>query len=364
MKVGIVGAGRISGQYLTTLDRLAGVEVAAVADLDPERARAAAAGRAGVEVMDVATLLARSEIEAVLNLTVPAAHAEVSAAALRAGKHVYSEKPLGLSVAEGRQLLTVAAQTGYRLGCAPDTVLGTGTQTARHAVEAGLIGELTAATAFLAYPGPDPWHPDPEFYFRAGGGPLLDMGPYYLSALVHLAGPFAEVVGMSSRPRSRRTIGTGPRAGTEFDVEVDTHVTGVLRHESGVLSTVVMSFDIVHARLPHVEVYGTTGSLSVPSPNGPSGEVLLAREWLGEWTPIPVAAGYVDGERGVGLADLARGVELDRPHRASAELALHVLEAMELMLVAAETGSVQRLTTTCAVPDLVPLVTDPTDLDT
>lgn len=349
LRIGMVGAGKISGAYLSTLGRLPGVRLTAVTDLDRGRAETAAVAGGGAAVVPtVADLVARDDVDAVLNLTVPAVHAEVALAALRAGKHVYGEKPLAADRKEAESVLEAARESGLRVGCAPDTVLGTGTQTARKAVDDGLIGTPVAATAFMTTAGHEAWHPDPEFYYRPGGGPLLDMGPYYLSALVHLLGPVVRVTGASSRPRAEREIGSGPRAGHRFPVEVDTHVTGILEHAGGALSTLVMSFDIRAARLPRIEVHGTAASLSVPDPNGFDGPVEIHR---GDgWQALPVSAGYPDGGRGTGLADLADALAAGRPHRASAELAAHVLDVMLTLMDAADQGAALPVTSTCQRP--------------
>ena len=360
LRIGIVGAGAISGAYLKTLPRLPGLQLVGVADLDADRAKAAAS-TADVEALPVGDLVASDAIDAVLNLTIPAAHAEVALSALAGGKHVYGEKPLAVNMAEASGVLRAAADAGLRVGCAPDTVLGTGIQTARKAVDDGLIGTPVAATAFMVTPGHERWHPDPEFYYRPGGGPLLDMGPYYLTALVHLLGPVRRVVGLSSRPRDTRTILSGPKAGTSFAVEIDTHITGVLEHESGALSTLVMSFDIWTGRLPRIEVYGSDGSLSAPDPNGFAGAVELWSPTSREWAELPVSAGYVEAARGYGLADMARGISVGRPHRASAELAAHVLDVMESLLAAGKTGNAVEVGSTCDRPELVPVGATPAD---
>ncbi|WP_399129328.1 Gfo/Idh/MocA family protein [Actinacidiphila sp. ITFR-21] len=204
-------------------------------------------------------------------------------------------------------------------------MLGTGTRTARKPVDDWLIGTPVATTAFMTTPGHEAWHPDPEFYYRPGGGPLLDTGPYCLSVLVHLLGPVAEVTGAAATPRAERVIGSGPRAGQRFPVEVATHVTGVLEHAGGALSTLVTSFDAHAARLPRIEVHGTAGSLSVPDPNGFDGPVELYA--AGRWQPLPVSVGHPGAGRGTGLADLADALATGRPHLASAELAEHVQDA-------------------------------------
>jgi predicted dehydrogenase len=354
LRVGVVGAGKISGQYSERFLALPQVAVTAVSDLDPARASTLAARHPGAAARPLAALLAADDVDLVLNLTVPAAHAEVSLAALDAGKHVYVEKPLASSLADGREVAAAAQASGLRVGCAPDTVLGTGLQTARAALTRGEIGVPFAATAFMTTPGHELWHPDPEFYYRPGGGPLLDMGPYYLTALVHLLGPVVRVTGLASRPRSSRTIGSGPRQGTAVDVGVDTHVTGVLQHASGPLSTVLVSFDVWAARLPRIEVYGSTGSLSVPDPNQFAGDVEVFLADDGRWRPVPPSDGYLDAGRGVGVADLALAAASGSDHRASLDVGLHVLDVMESLLGAAQSGTSVEIGTSCRAPDPIP----------
>jgi predicted dehydrogenase len=355
LRIGMVGAGKISSAYLATFQRLPGLRLTAVADLDPARAGAAAEGHAGVRALTVDELLAADDVDAVLNLTIPAAHAEVALAAVAAGKHVYGEKPITADRDQAQAVLAAAANAGLRVGCAPDTVLGHGTQTARKVIDDGGIGRPVAATAFMAGPGHESWHPDPEFYYRPGGGPLLDMGPYYLTSLIHLLGPVVSVVGRSSRPRSERVIGSGPRAGTRFGVEVDTHITGVLEHAGGALTTMVMSFDVPSARLPRIEVYGTDGALSVPDPNTFEGDVEVFSPSAKAWSVTPHSAGFADAARGYGLADLARALQTSRPHRASGEVALHVLDVMQCLLDAGRERVAKTPSTTCERPALVPL---------
>ncbi|WP_413797912.1 Gfo/Idh/MocA family protein [Streptomyces iranensis] len=383
LRIGLVGAGKISRACLHTLPRLPGLRLTAVTDLNRARAEAAAktaeaAADAAAETAETAAkaseaavkstggvavaasadeLMAREDVDAVLNLTIPAAHAEVAPAALAAGRHVYGEKPLSGTREEADAILGAAERAGLRVGCAPDTVLGPGTQTARRAVDDGLIGTPVAATAFMTTAGHEAWHPDPEFYYRPGGGPLLDMGPYYLSALVHLLGPVVRVTGAASRPRGRRSVGSGPRAGERFAVEVDTHVMGVLEHRGGALTTLLMSFDVHAARLPRIEVHGSEGSLSVPDPNTFDGPVELWRGGARE--PLAPSAGYAGSARGHGLADMARALGAGRPHRASAELARHVLDVMLTLLDAARERTSLPVGTTCSRPEPVPLVGEP-----
>jgi predicted dehydrogenase len=354
LRIGLVGAGQISGAYLRTLPRLANVDVVAIGDLNEARARTAAAATPGARALAVADLLAADDVDLVLNLTIPAAHAEVAQAAIAAGKHVYGEKPLAVTTGQARDVLAAAARTGVRVGCAPDTVLGTGVQTARASLDAGEIGTPVAATAFMTTPGHERWHPDPDFYYLPGGGPLLDMGPYYITALVTLLGPVRRAVGMSSTPHATRIIGSGPRAGAEIEVAVATHVTGVLEHANGALSTLVMSFDVWAGRLPRIEIYGTDGSLSVPDPNGFGGPVQIFRAEAGSWTPVAEAAGYRDAARGYGVSDMATALAAGTEHRANGDVAYHVLEVMEAMLAAAGSGHAVDIASSCNRPAAVP----------
>ncbi|MGH3490949.1 MAG: Gfo/Idh/MocA family protein [Actinopolymorphaceae bacterium] len=359
LKVGVVGTGTISRTYFEHLAKLPGAEIVAAADLDLARAKAVGE-KYGVRALSPDELYDDDEVEAVLNLTIPAAHASVTLAAISAGKHVYGEKPLAVTRQEARPLLGAAEKAGLRIGCAPDTVLGTGTQTARVLLDRGDVGVPTAASAFFVSPGPEPWHPDPEFYYKPGGGPLLDMGPYYLSALVTLLGPVRRVNGRVSRAKQERTVGSGPKEGTSFVVDVDTHVTGVLEHESGVLTTVVTSFDVWGAKLPRIEVYGSEGTLSVPDPNTFGGDVEVRKAGSRDWTVAPVAGGYAESGRGYGLADMARAIRQGGAHRASGELAFHVLDIMESLLESgAQGGTPVDVESTVGRPAAVPLDATP-----
>ena len=353
LRIGVVGIGQISGAYLTMLGRLPQLRVTRLADLDAARAETAAQNVPGASAVPVGQLMASPDVDLVLNLTVPAAHAEIALAALTAGKHVYGEKPLALDMVEAEDLL--AHTSRLRLGCAPDTVLGTGTQTARRIVADGLIGTPVAANAAFTTAGHERWHPSPEFYYRPGAGPLFDMGPYYLSALVHMLGPVRRVTGAASCSRSQRVIESGPRAGKRFNVEVETHVTGTLEHASGALTTLTTSFDVVASTQPHIEIHGTEGSIIATDPNVFRGDVMIRRRGDHVWSVVPASAGYQDAGRGAGVADLAENLAVGRPHRASAELALHVLDIMQTLLIAAREQAAQRVATSCPVPDLVPL---------
>jgi predicted dehydrogenase len=353
LRVGLVGCGSISSQYLATIAKLPQLELVAVGDRDTPRADRVAADQ-GVRALSVSALLADPTVDAVLNLTIPSAHAELAQAAIAAGKIVYGEKPLAATTAEARQIVEAATAADVPIGCAPDTVLGTGIQTARRAVDDGLIGTPVAASATMVTPGHERWHPDPDFYYQPGGGPLLDMGPYYVTALITLLGPVIEVVGMSSRLQAVRTIGSGPRAGQQVPLAIDTHVTGVLRHENGALSTLIMSFDAVGTNSAPIEVHGSLGTLAVPDPNRFSDPVSLRRLGSTDWERQPLSAGYLDAGRGYGLADLAATLDGQEP-RAGGALALHVLDVMESLLTAATEGRTVPVEPLIARPAAVPL---------
>jgi predicted dehydrogenase len=360
LNIGIIGCGAIVAQYLKTLPHLPSVTLRAVADLDLARAQAVAASHEGVRALTVDELLADPQVDTILNLTIPAAHADIALRAIAAGKHVYGEKPLAMTTEEARRVLDAAREAGVRVGCAPDTVLGTGIQTARHAIDNGMIGKPISASATMVTPGHERWHPNPDFYYVPGGGPLLDMGPYYVTALVTLLGPVASVIGASSHTRAERTIGSGPRAGESIPVSIDSHVTGVLVHESGVLSTLVMSFDAVQTRSSNIEIHGESASMTVPDPNHFDGEVSICtledrdtRET--DWETLPESAGYIGAGRGYGLADMAL-TGVGEQHRANGDLAYHVLDVMESLLKSAEGHVSVAVRSTTVRPSEVPLV--------
>lgn len=355
LRIGMVGAGNISGQYLNTLERLPELELTTVADLNSVRAAEVAAVR-GVQPLSVQELVKSPEVDLVLNLTIPQAHAEIALAAIAAGKAVYTEKPLAATTAEARAILEAGRAAGVVVGGAPDTVLGTGVQTARAVIDAGDIGTPVAATATMIIPGHEAWHPNPDFYYQPGGGPLMDMGPYYLTALVTMLGPVTEVHGAASALRSERRIGSGPRAGEKMPVTTPSHVTGILVHASGALSTVVMSFDGMAAHSAPIEVHGSEGSLSVPDPNHFSGDVMLHRGH--RWERQGERGGYRHAARGYGIADLLWSGAFDGDRLAGvcqADMAMHVLEIMEAVLHSAQTGHSALISSTLTRPAAVPL---------
>ena len=324
--VGLIGCGTISGAYLRAAPTFEFLRFVGCADIDPQASQKTEAAF-GVPAMTVDELLAQDDVEVILNLTIPAAHAAVNLAAIEAGKHVYCEKPFGLNAAEGERVLAAARAASLRVGCAPDTFLGGGHQTVRGLIDAGAVGKPVAATAFMMSSGPESWHPNPAFYYHRGGGPLFDMGPYYLTALVHALGPVRRVAAITSRARDTRLIGSQPYAGETIDVEVDTHAAGTLEFHSGVVATVVMSFDVRAHSNRFIEIHGVDASLSAPDPNGFGGKVRIA-SGRGEWQEQPLSHGYTDNMRSIGLADLCAATRSGRDHRCNGQLAQHVLEIM------------------------------------
>ncbi len=361
-KIGVVGCGNISGVYLKSPQLFPILEIVACADLDLARAQAKAQEHQ-IRACTVEDLLADPEIDIIVNLTIPAAHAQVGQAALRAGKHVYSEKPLALNTVDGQALLELAQTQGRRVGCAPDTFLGGGLQTCRKLIDDGWIGEPVAATAFMMSHGHEHWHPSPEFYYQRGGGPMFDMGPYYLTALVSLLGPVRRVTGSTRITFPERTITSQPKFGQKMQVEVPTHVVGVLDFASGAIGNIITTFDVWAAELPRMEIYGTEGTLSVPDPNTFGGPVRLRRAGSSEWHEIPLTHPYTTNSRGLGVADLAHALRSGRPHRASGELAFHVLEIMEAIHLASDEGCHVELKSLCDRPAPLPLGMQPGILD-
>jgi predicted dehydrogenase len=347
-RVGIVGCGNVSELYLRGCASFPAVELAACADLDAERARALSA-RGGFPAVSIEALIADPTIEIVLNLTPPTAHAAVSRAAIAAGKHVYSEKPLATSRDDARAIVGEAEAAGVRIGGAPDTFLGGGLQTARALVDAGAIGVPIGANAAVLHPGPEVWHPNPAFFYARGGGPLLDVGPYYIAALVSLLGPITEVSAITRGAGGARRIESGPQAGESFIAEVPTYAIGTLRFASGAIGGFMASFDIVESRSPHIEIHGTDGSLSLGDPNRFDGEVQRWPMGADAWQSVPLQ-GDSDAGRGIGLAEMIDAIRTDRPHRASAQLAFHVLDVLLALEEAGEAGLAVAVRSTCERP--------------
>ncbi len=361
VKVGLIGCGNIAPAYLKGCRAFHILEVVACADRVPNRASALAAQH-NLRACSMEELLGDPEIQIVVNLTVPQAHAQVSLAAIQAGKHVYSEKPLAVTCEDGLRILQAARARGVLVGCAPDTFLGGGLQTCRHLVDQGHIGRPIAASAAMSSHGPESWHPNPEIFYQAGGGPLLDMGPYYLTALVSLLGPVQRVTASTRISLPERTITNPDRYGERIAVEVPTHVASLLEFEHGPVATLVTSFDIWTDHYAHLEVYGTEGSLRLPDPNTFGGPVHLYRPDAKRWEEVPLSHN-ADVGRGIGVADMAYALAYGRPHRASGELAYHVLEIMQAVADSSRTGRHIELTNRCARPAPLPLDLQPGLLD-
>ncbi len=365
MKAGLIGCGNISDTYLQMAPRFAGLDIVACADIMPEAA-AAKAAEYNVAAKDVAAMLADPEIELLINLTVPNAHAEVTQRALDAGKHVYSEKPLAATFAGARQIAETAARTGRRVGCAPDTFLGGGHQRARRLVDDGVIGRPVGATALFLSPGMESWHPNPDFFFKPGGGPVLDVGPYYIAALVNLMGPVRRVTSSATISHPERTITSEPLKGTKIQVEVPTHVSGTLEFHSGALAAFMASWDVQrHAHNP-IEIYGTAASLIVPDPNFFGGDCKVGRSGS-EWESVgPDGLAFAEpnwttsretkvaNHRIIGALDMAYAIRADRPHRANLEFALHTLEIIEALATSAQRHTHVDVESTCERPAAVP----------
>jgi predicted dehydrogenase len=357
IKVGIIGCGNISEIYLQNGKSLfTGLEVVACADLDVERARAKADQHGIAKGYSVEQLLADPEIQLVINLTIPQAHAKVNLQALEAGKHVYVEKPFAISQAEANEVLQLAKRKGLLVGSAPDTFLGGGIQTCIQLIQDGAIGVPVAATAFMLCGGHESWHPAPHFYYQTGGGPMFDMGPYYLTALVALLGPIKRVTGSARISFPERTITSKPSFGDKIQVEVPTHVTGILDFHQGPVGTVITSFDTPSSgRLPFIEIYGSEGTLSVPDPNTFGGTVKIRKKGAGEWNEVPLTHGFQDNSRGIGAADMAQAILNGRQHRASGQLGYHVLEAMIGIHQASQDGQHYIMQSTCDSPEVLPV---------
>ena len=362
MRIGVIGAGNISASYLERARIFRGLNMIAVADLDAARAEARAE-EFGVEAEGVDGLLARDDLDVIVNLTVPLAHAEVSGRILEAGKHVWSEKPLCLTLEEGRALGALSEERGLRIGCAPDTYLGAAHQESRRLLDEGAVGRIVHGTAHVMSPGMEAWHPGPDFFFQHGGGPILDLGGYYVMQLVNLLGPVARVTAQGTRGADARVIGSGPRAGESVPVDVDTTVHAILTFESGAIVTLGASWDVAHTHgHRNVELYGTGGTLIPQDPNFFGGITTVVRDGV---AADHDAAGHplsvinrltLDGRevadyRTVGLADMVDAIRTGREHRCSFERVLHVTEVLEAVLRSAAGAGGIRLETTCTRPE-------------
>lgn len=353
--VGVIGAGVISSQYLDNLTNFPDLEVRFIADLDAERAQTQAETYGVPGFGTVEQLLQDDGIEIVVNLTIPAAHVEVALQVLAAGKHVWTEKPFALDRASGKALLDTAHRAGLRVATAPDTFLGAGLQSSRRLLESGRIGTPLTALTMLQSPGPESWHPNPDFLFQEGAGPLFDVGPYYLTALVQLFGSVARVSAVASKAKPIRVIGSGPREGESFDVTVATYVAALYEFESGQTAQCVFSFDS-KLRRTQFEVAGVDGTLVVPDPNTFDGDLLV---WGSGDEPEVVPSVGSTTTRGTGVVELARAIRAGVPERASGEQAFHVLDIMVSTIEAAEGGQPVEVTSTVTVAPPLPEGWDP-----
>lgn len=354
--IGIIGCGNISAAYLRLAPLFKGLTMRAVADLNPDVA-AARAAEFGVEARSIDALLASDDIDVVINLTIPGAHFQVTSDILKSGKHAYSEKPVVLTLDEGKALQDLAAGQGLRVGSAPDTFLGSSHQQARAMIDAGDIGKIGSGTAHIMSRGMEHWHPNPDFFFLPGAGPVLDMGPYYVTNLIQLLGPVTQVQAMTSIPRKTRTILSEPRKGEEIEVKTPTSVHGLLEFASGAVVTLGASWDVRAHRHGHMELYGQDGTLFLPDPNffGGDLEVAYDEETIEKVTPWDHPFGVAnDGiqanYRAAGLADMVSGIAEDHAHRCSLDLAVHAVDVLTGLLVSGDTGAAVQMSTTCIRP--------------
>jgi len=362
MKIGIIGCGNISSIYLEKARTFEILEVVGCADLMFDRAQYQAV-KYGIRAYEVDQLFDDPEIGIIVNLTTPDAHASIAKRALLAGKSVYNEKPLAISREDASELLMIASERKLLVGCAPDTFLGGGLQTCRDVIDRGEIGFPVAATAFMACHGHESWHPSPEFYYQVGGGPLFDMGPYYLTALVHLLGPIQRVNGFAKITFPERTVTSKEKYGKRVIVEVPTHVAGTLEFADHTISSIIMSFDVWQHSLPKIEIYGSEGSLRVPDPNTFGGTVEIWKPGSDGWQIVPTTHGYLENTRSLGVADMAHAIRSGRQHRANGSLGYHVLDVMHALHESTELGKFIEIKSSVNRPDPLPRDLDPGVLD-
>lgn len=339
MKIGIVGCGNISDIYLKNLTSVFNnTEVFACADLDEQKALAKKEQYAIPFVMTLDEMLECKDIDLILNITTPQSHYSITKKALMAGKHVYVEKPLALNYSDGKELVELALKKGLWLGCAPDTFLGAGIQTCENLINEGKIGKPVAAGAYMLCHGHESWHPSPEFYYDIGGGPLFDMGPYYITALVRLLGRAESVTACCGKAFKERTITSSAKYGKKIDVKVDTHNAGIIKFENGAIVTLVTSFDVWGNNMPKIEIYGTEGSLCVPDPNTFGGPVSATLTDKKRFENVDLYSPYCANSRGLGISEMVLAISEGRINNASGLLALHVLEIMESIIKSSKEG--------------------------
>ncbi|WP_445491687.1 Gfo/Idh/MocA family protein [Niallia sp. 03133] len=350
VKVGIIGCGTICPIYFEAGKKFDILDIVACADIDEEKARLRAE-QFQVRAMKVDELLADPEIEIVINLTIPAVHADIHLKALHAGKHTYGEKPLAVLLEDGEKILHLAKEKNLLVGSAPDTFLGGAIQTCRKLIDDGWIGKPIAATAFMMAAGPESWHPNPGFLYQEGAGPMFDMGPYYLTALINLLGAAKRVSGSTQTTFQERMITNGINYGEKIPVETPTHISGTMEFESGALGTMIMSFDIPgNSKLSDIEIYGTEGTLVIPHPNFYDGSIYLKRKNHCDFTKVTLTHGFTENSRGLGVMDMAYAIRNERPHRASGEMAYHVLEIMHAFHLSSVEGKHYEMKSSCEKP--------------
>lgn len=339
LRVGLIGCGNICGIYLNNAAILPDIEIIALADADNARAQAKAKEFNIPRALSVDALLGDPQVECVLNLTPPAAHASIAKAALSAGKHIYNEKPLAIELADCAAILALAEQKKLRVGCAPDTFMGAGLQTCCDAIDRGLIGVPVGGTAFMMYGGPESWHPSPEFFFKKGAGPMFDMGPYYLTAFITMLGPVKRVSGSARITHATRTITSEPLKGTVITVDTPTHISGLIEFTKGETVTLTTSFDVPHHTLPCIELFGSEGTIRVPDPNGFGDPVRIKHKDDKDWSELPHVHTFSKNWRGIGLNDMARAIRgMQHAHAASGQLAHHVTACMHGFLRSSDEG--------------------------
>jgi predicted dehydrogenase len=362
VKIGFVGCGNILGAYVRGCQAFEILEIAAFADILPDKAQAAAAEHGIPRALSVEELLADPTIDIVINLTVPLVHAEVSRAIVESGHHLYSEKPLATERDDARPFMQLAGEKGLRVGCAPDTFLGGGLQSCRKLVDDGWIGEPVGATAFMLGSGPESWHPNPAFFYQPGAGPLFDMAPYYLTAMIHLLGPIRRVAGATRITFEERIATSEARFGERLPVSVPTHSTALLDFAAGPVATLITSFDVWRSTLPRIELYGSEGTMIVPDPNTFGGPVRLWRAGDEEWRDMPLS--HSDSvRRGIGVADMAYAIRSGRAHRAGGDMASHVLDVMQAVEESSAGDRHILIESTCQQPEPLPLGLLPGRLD-
>ncbi|ADU30525.1 Gfo/Idh/MocA family protein [Evansella cellulosilytica] len=353
LKVGLIGCGNISGIYLENNSRYSSFNIIACADIDMEKAKEAATKYGIKHVYTVDEMMASHDIDIILNLTIPHVHAKVTLEALNNNKHVYSEKPIAVKLEDAKRILKEAKEKQLIVASAPDTFLGGSIQLAGNYISQGIIGEPIGASAFMMSNGPESWHPNPQFFYESGGGPMYDMGPYYISALISIFGPINRIAGSVLTPFQQRTITSEARYGEKIKVEIPTHVSGILDFSIGATATITTSFDVCGSRTPFIEIYGEKGTISLPDPNYFNQPLLIKKLGDKEWEEIQPEGNPSDNLRGIGLEDTARAIIEGYTPRASGDLALHVLEVMHGIHESSNSNKHYKMESSCKKPTLL-----------